>query len=124
MLARLKGMGLKLCLVSNCSEEDVAGWEDCGLAPFFDEVVFSCAVAAAKPDPVIYRIALERVGAAPGQAVFVGDGGSLELEGAARVGLRPLHACWYNRTIASEYPKMHRPEDAAAAVERMRTGED
>jgi len=66
MLARLKGMGLRLCLVSNCSEEEVRGWDDCDLAPFFDEVVFSCEVAAAKPAPVIYRIALERIGASPG----------------------------------------------------------
>jgi len=119
MLARLKGMGLRLCLVSNCSEEEVRGWDDCDLAPFFDEVVFSCEVAAAKPAPVIYRIALERIGASPGQAVFVGDGGSRELEGAARVGIRPLHAYWYNRTIPSDYPKMHHPKEVAEAVERM-----
>jgi putative hydrolase of the HAD superfamily len=40
-----------------------------------------------KPDPRIYRLALDQLGVEPEQAVFVGDGANDELAGAERVGM-------------------------------------
>lgn len=40
-----------------------------------------------KPDPAIYLLACRRLGVAPEDCVFVGDGGDRELEGAAAVGM-------------------------------------
>lgn len=42
---------------------------------------------AVKPEPEIYRIALESLGVRPDQSVFVGDGGSDELRGAREMGI-------------------------------------
>jgi putative hydrolase of the HAD superfamily len=39
----------------------------------FDQVISSHDVGAAKPDPAIFRVALERLGAAAADAVFVDD---------------------------------------------------
>jgi HAD superfamily hydrolase (TIGR01509 family) len=39
----------------------------------FDEVVLSAAVGLAKPDPAIYKLALQRLGTAPETTVFVDD---------------------------------------------------
>jgi putative hydrolase of the HAD superfamily len=41
------------------------------LEGLFDQVVLSCDVGFAKPDLRIYRLALERLGIAPGDALFV-----------------------------------------------------
>lgn len=43
------------------------------LEGLFDEVVLSAAVGLTKPDPAIYRLALQRLGAAPETTVFVDD---------------------------------------------------
>lgn len=47
---------------------------------------------------------------APGQSIFVGDGGSKELDGASKAGLLPFHAFWFNTYIESSYKKLLNPE--------------
>jgi epoxide hydrolase-like predicted phosphatase len=39
----------------------------------FDDVIFSAEIHQAKPDPRIYQLALQRLGVAPSQAIFVDD---------------------------------------------------
>ena len=48
-----------------------------------------------KPDSCIYLEAANRLGVAALDCVFVGDGGSNELEGARRVGMKAILAKWY-----------------------------
>jgi putative hydrolase of the HAD superfamily len=43
-----------------------------------------------KPDPRIYRVALDELGVEPAEALFVGDGANDELAGAERVGMRAV----------------------------------
>ena len=86
-MRRLRASGIKIGLVSNADVTEVAAWNRSPLAPHFHSAVFSCEVGEKKPDPAIYRIALERLGVSAEQTVFVGDGGSRELEGAKAVGL-------------------------------------
>jgi putative hydrolase of the HAD superfamily len=43
------------------------------IADAFDEMIFSAEVGLAKPDPRIYRLALDRLGVAAGEAFFVDD---------------------------------------------------
>jgi putative hydrolase of the HAD superfamily len=89
---RLEARGLALGVVSN--------W-DCGLPEHLERlglrlpVVTSAEAGAAKPDPAIFRLALERLGVAPERALHVGDSGADEA-GAAAAGMRfapaPLEA--------------------------------
>jgi putative hydrolase of the HAD superfamily len=94
-LTRLKQQDLTIGLISNCSVEEVAAWPGCALAPLVDVAVFSYDIGLAKPDPAIYRHACASLGVAPERAAFVGDGGSDELDGAARAGMRPYRARWF-----------------------------
>ena len=89
-LRELKRRGHKLCLVSNADAIDALPWTATPLAPLFDGAVFSCDVHVQKPDPAIYLLAAERMGAVPGDCIFVGDGGSNELAGAKAVGMRAV----------------------------------
>ena len=52
--------------------------------------VFSVEVGICKPDPEIYLTACRRLGVEPQECVYVGDGGSRELTGAAAVGMTPV----------------------------------
>ncbi|MCL1952856.1 MAG: HAD-IA family hydrolase [Oscillospiraceae bacterium] len=89
-LRALKERGHGLCLVSNADAIDALPWTATPLAPLFDRAIFSCDVHMQKPDPGIYLLAAKRMGAEPGDCVFVGDGGSGELAGAKAVGMRTV----------------------------------
>ena len=87
VLDEVRGRGARLGLISNASTGEVAAWARSPLAARFEQVLFSCECGIRKPDPAIYRLALSRFQLAPGQALFVGDGGSDEHRGAREVGL-------------------------------------
>ena len=97
MLEDLRRLGQRVGVISNCSVEEVRAFDTSPLAPLADEAMWSFAVGLEKPDPSIYREACRRLGVEPAQAVFVGDGGSDELRGAAAAGLLPLWATWFAR---------------------------
>jgi len=102
-LQALREAGLGLALVSNASTAEVAAWERSPLAPLFDAALFSCRCGHAKPEPAIYRLALDALGVAPEEALFVGDGGSDEHAGAAAVGLHPvLITRHFGKTLPAE----------------------
>ncbi len=86
-LARLKGLGKSLGLISNAFPMDIAGWGRSPLKPFFDTVIFSCDVGMVKPEPAIYELCLSSLRAKPDAALFVGDGGADELKGAQEAGM-------------------------------------
>jgi putative hydrolase of the HAD superfamily len=119
-LNQLKEMGIKIGLISNCSSEEITAWAASPLAPLFDDVIFSYEVKLAKPAPEIYALACNRMGCLPEHAAFVGDGGSDELAGAERYGLRPYHATWFVPEWISEritaYPKLRAPGELVDAL--------
>lgn len=111
-LHRLRARGTRLALVSNVCSEETGAWPESPLAPLFDATVFSCDVGLAKPDPAIYRMALDRIGVTAGEAVFVGDGGSEELRGAREAGLRTVLVTWSAATVWPEtLPEKRRHAD-------------
>jgi putative hydrolase of the HAD superfamily len=90
VLSQLKSMGYKIALISDCSAETPAVWASTVISPFIDISLFSCVVGIKKPDPRIYLQAAEQLGVQPGDCLYVGDGSSQELSGAARVGMHPV----------------------------------
>lgn len=69
---------------------EVAGYAHSALTGLFDVEVFSCQVGMVKPEPEIYLHALRKLSLDAPDCVFVGDGGSNELEGARAVGLQTI----------------------------------
>ena len=86
-LDRLRANGHRLGLISNATSETAEAWPGTPLASRFDAAVFSSAVALAKPDPAIYRLAADRLGAPPETCRFIGDGADDELDGALKAGM-------------------------------------
>lgn len=95
LITELRELGLRLAVVSNCFEEDVVAWSTWPLAHAFQCTAFSFAEGVAKPDPEIYLRAVDRLGVQPATALFIGDGGDHELEGAEAAGLRAFRAAWF-----------------------------
>lgn len=59
-----------------------------------DALITSEDVGVLKPDPAIYRVALQRLRASPAETVMVGDNWSADVLGALAVGIRSV---WLNR---------------------------
>jgi putative hydrolase of the HAD superfamily len=89
-LDRLRIAGIRTGLVSDAAADDVESWDQSPLAARLDVVVFSYQVGVRKPDPQIYRCALDALGISPTEALFVGDGGSNEHRGARDLGMQTV----------------------------------
>jgi putative hydrolase of the HAD superfamily len=89
-LSDLRRRGLRLGLISNCTEDVALVWSETAFAELFDAPVFSAIAGCAKPDPEIYRLACNLLGVEPTECLFVGDGANDELAGAVRVGMTPV----------------------------------
>jgi putative hydrolase of the HAD superfamily len=72
-LTRLRDRGIKIAIVSNCTENTRAMLVATGVDQLADELVLSCEVRSAKPAPEIFRQALGQLGVGPEAAVFVDD---------------------------------------------------
>lgn len=87
VLQALKSRGKRIGLISNADVMEVAAWHQCPIAHLFDSAVFSCLVGYIKPQAEIYKLCLRELGVAPKESLFVGDGGSNEMEGARSLGI-------------------------------------
>ena len=86
-ISELRARGLRIGLITVCSDDVVSLWPETPFHGLFDTEVFSCSVGLRKPDPRIYLLACEQLGVEPEEAMFVGDGANDELAGAERVGM-------------------------------------
>lgn len=99
LLEELRTIGLRTAIVSNCSSEEVTVIRESELFRFFDEVVLSYEVHKKKPDRGIYEEAARRLGVELKDCLFVGDGGSNELQGARDAGMKAVQAKWYTNRL-------------------------
>jgi putative hydrolase of the HAD superfamily len=86
----LRERGYKMAICTN----NIREWEQLWRAmlpveEIFDVVVDSAFVGSRKPEPRIYEITLERLGASPETAVFIDDI-EANCEGARQVGIHPI----------------------------------
>lgn len=95
VLEKLKENGKKLCVVSNADVIDVMYWRESPLSRLFDDAVFSYEVGYIKPQKEIYEIALNKMNTCAEKCLFVGDGGSDELRGSKKVGIRTILSSYF-----------------------------
>lgn len=87
-LHALRAAGKTLGIITN----GLAQWqtrkiEGMGLGSFFDVVLISEAEGVKKPEAAIFHRALDRIGVAPADAMFVGDHPEVDVRGAHDAGL-------------------------------------
>jgi putative hydrolase of the HAD superfamily len=69
----MRSRGLKLAVVSNWDCSLAGRLEELQLLEHFDAVVTSAEAGVPKPDPRVFRLALDRLGAPASRALHVGD---------------------------------------------------
>jgi HAD superfamily hydrolase (TIGR01509 family) len=72
-LESLRELGVRTAFVSNCGENTRPLLDRLGLTVLVDELVLSCEVRVAKPDPAIFEAAVGRLGVSAGESLFVDD---------------------------------------------------
>ena len=105
-LDRLKKRGLRLGLISDCGPSVRCSfrnlpWPVSSTSPFF-----SCEERIKKPSSAIYHRTCQRLQIEPHECIYVGDGSSQELTGAAAIGMRLV----LKRTDLRDVYDSHRPE--------------
>ena len=84
----------RIAIVSNnLLEEQQDKLRTCGLDEFVDALIVSEEAGSSKPDPAIFRLALDRLHALPGDAVMIGDSWAADVVGARAAGIRVV---WFN----------------------------
>jgi len=100
-LRLVRNAGLRAAVISNSNGSVRQILESLGLARHLDFVLDSGEVGVEKPDPRIFRLALERAGVTPAEAVYVGDLYSIDVLGAGGAGLGAVlldpGGCWGQR---------------------------
>ncbi|MFJ3818790.1 HAD-IA family hydrolase [Streptomyces sp. NPDC090056] len=95
-----RAAGHRLALLSNSFGLDPFNpYEHVGIWNLFDVHVVSELEGLAKPDPAIYRLALERIGLPAERCVFVDDH-EVNLPPAAELGITTVHATDEDRAVA------------------------
>lgn len=86
-LAELRRLGVGLAVVSNWDSRLPRLLELLDLRDRVDALAVSSIEGMEKPHPGLFRIALDRLGVSPGEALHVGDTPDLDLEGALAAGV-------------------------------------
>ena len=122
VLDELRSRGIRLGVVTNSSQPMSLRDHELrqhGLLPYFPD----CRLAAAdvgylKPHPRIFHCALERIGVAPAEAVFIGDNPIADVSGALGVGMRAAQRLNGDRARASKgQPRLRSFDDLPALLD-------
>jgi putative hydrolase of the HAD superfamily len=106
----------RLGIVSNFYGNLEAVCQGAGLAPLFGVMVDSQCVGAEKPDPAIFRVALDALHAKPETTVFVGDSLRRDREGARRMSMRFIWIAPQNVQTAEARASAEGPIHATVAT--------
>ena len=89
------------------------------------EVFLSCELGMRKPEEAIYKVCMKELFVKADECVYVGDGGSYELETARNLGMKPVQATWYFKEGTTqptgpkpEFLQAKEPMDVFEFVER------
>ena len=120
-LAALARTGVTLAIVSNSDgtlEERLRAEGICQVGPGAGVpmaiVIDSDAVGMAKPDPAIFRLALDATGVSPDRALHVGDTVGADVNGALAAGVRPVHLDPYG--LCTDTSHLHAPDLSTIAA--------
>ncbi|MBE5930019.1 MAG: HAD family hydrolase [Lachnospiraceae bacterium] len=105
LLRELKERGYKVALISNCFLEEAEAIRAGVLTPCFDVMMLSCEQGVQKPEHEIFERCLAELNLAPEECLYVGDGGSFELETARAFGMQTLQAGWFVKNEQEDWRK-------------------
>ena len=104
ILDQIRSRGLLVGLITNTgmtSSSAFRAWfDEIGLLPRFDHMAFSNDLAIAKPNRLIFDVALDALGVLPLRVMHVGDNTHTDVAGAASIGITTV---WVRGTYGSDF---------------------
>ncbi len=126
MLTAIKEMNIKVGLITNCYFEERDVIQNSVLFDYFDAVCMSCELGMQKPNSEIFQKCTHDLAVAPEECLYVGDGGSFELESAQAIGMHPIQAVWYLKDGVNqpakrkaEFVQAESPKDVLLEITRF-----
>lgn len=89
-LSALRAAGYQLALVTNRNRPCQDELAELGLLDYFELALTAGEAGTWKPDPAIFALALQRLGATAEAVIYVGDNYYADVVGARRAGLQPV----------------------------------
>lgn len=124
MLKSLKELGIKIGLISNCYSEETEYIQQSILYPFFDVPLMSYEQGICKPNEEIFKHCIAELKIKPDECLYIGDGGSHELEVARKLGMHPLQAVWYLKAgtlqLCERMNEFHQIEDPMDVIKYVK----
>ena len=90
LLDQLQSRGVVLGVISNWDSRLPEILTNTGLAHYFSIILASTVVGSAKPDPGIFREALQQAGVPAQQACHIGDEPATDIQGARNAGMHSI----------------------------------
>lgn len=112
----------RLALITNTQGQTVEGKHRLGNYPglesFFEVIVVAGEGGVpAKPDPLPFRLCLEKLGIAPGDSVYVGDDWRIDVCGSEAVGMHPV---WLqHHLVQRRWPVVETSAPVIDSLERL-----
>jgi putative hydrolase of the HAD superfamily len=110
-LERLRSAGLRLGVVSNSDGKVEQALQAAGLIDYFDVVIDSSRVGIEKPDPSIFRAALEALSVRADEAIYVGDLYEVDVVGARAAGIEAV--------LLTANPELARPCRTISSIHEL-----
>ena len=123
-LRGLRGMGYRLAAVSNAADDANTQVlvDKLGARPYLEFVLSSAEHGTRKPNPKIFRAALQRLSVSPNRAVMVGDTLGADILGAHNSG---IFAIWITRRADTSANRAHadtiKPDATIASLSELPT---
>jgi len=89
-LDRLKAAGFRMAVVSNWDISLTKCLRAFDLLPYFEVVCASMVEGFEKPDPRLFRVALNHLGVAPEKTMHIGDDVAADIGGARKAGIKAM----------------------------------
>jgi HAD superfamily hydrolase (TIGR01662 family) len=117
-LAAIRRGGYRLGAISNTSDDKnvqqlIDRW---GLRGYFEQIVTSAGCGIRKPDPAIFRLALDHFRVRPRAAAMIGDTPEADIMGANGLG---MYAIWITRRSEKTDPAPARPDAVVRTLEEV-----
>ena len=106
----------KLGIIANQSVGSAQRLADWGIGKYFDLVIASAEEGVEKPNPEIFRLALERANCLPENAVMVGDKIDNDILPAKKLGLKTI---WVKQGFGKYQPKSDVPHYTIQTLEEI-----
>ena len=106
----------KLGIIANQSVGSAQRLADWGIGKYFNLVIASAEEGVEKPNPEIFRLALERANCLPENAVMVGDRIDNDILTAKKIGMKTV---WVKQGFAKYQPKSDVPDYTIQTLEEI-----